>query len=61
VYGERFETRDEMKVMDFESIEAFYNRTRLHSTLGYPSPKQYLDRISAIWTTGSPASSRKNG
>jgi len=43
VYGERFETRDEMKAMAFEYIEVFYNRKRLHSTLGYKSPMQFLD------------------
>lgn len=43
VHGERFETRDEMKVVAFEYIEVFYNRRRLHSTLGYKSPQQYLD------------------
>lgn len=34
VYGERFETRDEVIAMAFEYIEVFYNRKRLHSTLG---------------------------
>ncbi len=42
VHGERFETRDEFKAMAFEYIEVFYNRKRLHSTLGYRSPNQYL-------------------
>jgi putative transposase len=43
VHGERFETRDEVKAMAFEYIEVFYNRRRLHSTLGYKSPKRFLD------------------
>lgn len=43
VYGERFETRDEMTAMIFEYIEVFYNRKRLHSTLGYKSPMQFLN------------------
>jgi putative transposase len=42
VYGERFETRQEMKAMAFEYTEVFYNRKRLHSTLGYKSPMQFL-------------------
>ena len=43
VYGEQFETREEVKAMAFDYIEVFYNRKRLHSTLGYKSPKQHLD------------------
>jgi len=43
VHGERFETRDEMKAEAFEYIEVFYNRIRLHSTLGYKSPVQFLN------------------
>lgn len=42
VYGERFETRDKVIAMAFEYIEVFYNRKRLHSTLGYKSPMQFL-------------------
>ena len=41
-YGVRFATRAEMKAEVFEYIEAFYNRKRLHSTLGYRSPTQFL-------------------
>ena len=29
--------------MSFEYIEVFYNRKRLHSTLGYKPPIQFLD------------------
>ena len=40
-----------MKAAVFEYIEVFYNRRRLHSTLGYTSPVQYLKH----WrTTQSP-------
>ena len=42
VFGERFATRNGMKSMAFEYIEVFYNRQRLHSTLGYRSPSQFL-------------------
>jgi len=43
VYGECFETRDEVIAMTFEYIEVFYNRKLLHSTLGYKSPNQFLN------------------
>ena len=43
VYGERFETRDKVIAMTFEYIEVFYNRERLHSTLGYKSPMQFMN------------------
>ena len=42
VFGERFLTREAMKATAFEYIEVFYNRRRLHSTLGYTAPVQYL-------------------
>jgi len=42
VHGWRFETREEMTATAFEYIEVFYNRKRLHSTLGYTSPVQFL-------------------
>ena len=38
VYHRRFATRAEARSALFDYIEAFYNRTRLHSSLGYVSP-----------------------
>ena len=40
----RYATHAEMKAASFGYIEVFYNRTRQHSTLGYYSPIQSLDR-----------------
>lgn len=37
----RFKTRDEARALLFDYIEVFYNRQRLHSTLGYVSPAQF--------------------
>lgn len=41
IHGERFDTREQAKAHVFEYIEVDYNRTRLHSTLGYVSPEQF--------------------
>lgn len=37
----RFSNREEARAQLFEYIEVFYNRTRLHSTLGYKSPAHF--------------------
>lgn len=42
-----YKTRDEAKRSIFEYIELFYNRKRLHSTLGYQAPLEY-ERINAV-------------
>ena len=42
VHGWRLRTREQMTAMAFEYIEVFYNRKRLHSTLGYKSPMLFL-------------------
>ena len=38
---ERFATRDEARQAIFEYIHVFYNRERLHSSLGYTSPEVF--------------------
>ena len=38
---DRSKTREETRSKIFEYIEVFYNRKRLHSTLGYQSPAEY--------------------
>jgi hypothetical protein len=42
-HGERFATWTECRSMAFGYIEVFYNRKRLYSTLGYKSPKRFLE------------------
>jgi len=41
VHHEDYATRDEAKASLFEYIEAFYNRVRRHSALGYVAPAEY--------------------
>lgn len=41
VYLSAFKTRVEAKQAIFEYIEVYYNRQRLHSSLGYLSPSEY--------------------
>jgi putative transposase len=38
---ERFATRQAARTAVFDFIEVFYNRQRLHSSLGYYSPLAY--------------------
>lgn len=45
--GKVFENQEEAKSAVFEYIEVFYNRQRLHSTLGYVSPEQFEQRCIA--------------
>lgn len=47
-----FPTRADLRLAAFDYIEAFYNRQRRHSTLGYHSPEQY-EKISLPPTTES--------
>lgn len=47
VHHRRYRTRDEARRDVFEYIEVFYNRERLHSSLGYLSPADYEKRFAA--------------
>lgn len=39
--GEMFPTRDQAQAEIFEYLEVFYNRVRLHSSLGFVSPDEF--------------------
>ncbi len=41
VHHRQFATREEAQTAIFEFIEVFYNRQRLHQTLGYRSPAEF--------------------
>lgn len=41
VHERDYQTREEARAEIFEFIEVFYNRQRLHQTLGYVSPEQF--------------------
>jgi len=43
IYGSRFKTRKEARKAIINYIECFYNSRRLHSTLGYKSPREYIN------------------
>jgi transposase InsO family protein len=44
VHGVRHASHAAMKATSFEYIEVFYNRKRQHSSLGYLSPVQFMDK-----------------
>jgi transposase InsO family protein len=46
-YHRHYRTREEARLDVFDFIAAFYNRTRLHSTLGYHSPEEY-ERLHSV-------------
>lgn len=43
----RHRTRDQARGEIFEYIEVFYNRNRLHQSLGYQSPSDY-EKMQAV-------------
>ena len=48
VNHEHYRTRDEARASVFEYIEAFYNRQRIHSTLGYLSPTDFESAAAVV-------------
>jgi putative transposase len=50
VFHEAFDTREAARSSVFEWIEVFYNRSRMHSSLGYLSPECY-ERQSLVGCT----------
>lgn len=45
--NKKFETLQQARTAIFDYIEVFYNRKRMHSTLGYMSPEQY-ERLNPV-------------
>ena len=43
--GRSFATRAQARLAIFEYVEVFYNRTRLHSALGYLSPVDFETKL----------------
>ena len=41
IYQKKYKTRIEAQRDIFEYVEIFYNRERLHSSIGYHSPEEY--------------------
>jgi putative transposase len=45
VHLEHYSTRQQARASIFQYIEVFYNRERLHSSLGYVSPETFEARL----------------
>lgn len=48
IYRFDFDTREQAKIEIFKYIEVFYNRRRIHSTLGYLSPFEFEEQHKII-------------
>lgn len=48
VHHHTFQSREEARTAIFEYIEVFYNRQRLHQTLGYLAPAEYERRAGVL-------------
>lgn len=44
VHHHTFQSREEARTAIFDYIEVFYNRQRLHQTLGYLAPAEFEQR-----------------
>lgn len=44
MYGKRYRNQQELRQALFDYIEVFYNRKRLHSTLGYTTPAAFMQQ-----------------
>jgi len=49
VHRHRFPSRAAARSAVFEFVEVFYNRRRLHSSLGYLSPIEFERRFQQEW------------
>jgi putative transposase len=47
VYRKKYKTKEEAKKSIFEYIEVWYNRKRIHSSIGYMSPVQFEESLAA--------------
>ena len=47
IYRKKFATKLEEKKAIFEFIEVWYNRQRIHSSIGYMTPVQFEDSLAA--------------
>lgn len=53
--GKAFPTRQAAQAAIFEYLEVFYNRQRLHSSLGYRTPVEYEEAVSGGVPAGTQA------
>ncbi len=51
VHRQAFQSREEAQIEIFDYIERFYNKLRMHSVLGYRSPKEYEDEYYSVLKT----------
>jgi putative transposase len=42
IYGTSYANQHELRLSVFEYIELFYNRKRMHSSLGYLPPAEFM-------------------